>query len=123
MKRMLIICLTCAALIAAFAFSAWAADAPAGPVKIEWKGKTTKSQAAFTHDNHKQDCKVCHHKWDGKAEVQKCTAAGCHDDFKGKRGDASAYAAFHDRKAKTSCIGCHKADKKGPTKCNECHPK
>jgi hypothetical protein len=125
MTRAIVTIFSCAALICAFALpSIMASDAPAGNVfkGFEWPdGK--KAVASFDHANHKMDCKVCHHKWDGAGPIVKCTNAGCHDDFKAKKGDRSAYNAFHDRKAEASCRGCHKNMKKGPTKCTECHPK
>lgn len=92
--------------------------------------KSTQPPVKFSHMGHsnaKVDCVTCHHKWDGKSEVQGCSAAGCHDDFKAKRGEKSYYAAFHDRKADTSCLGCHQAKKsegvKAPTGCKDCHVK
>lgn len=123
MKKLLFVSLLCAALLGAFVVPAFTADAPAGPVtfKIPAGLKVTKTMAPFTHDNHKQDCKVCHHKWDGAAAIQSCSAAGCHDQD-GKKEANTFYAAYH-AKGDKSCVGCHKAEKKGPKSCKDCHPK
>lgn len=124
MKKLLFVSLLCAALLGAFVVPAFTADAPTGPVtfKVPDAVTKTKTMAPFTHDNHKQDCVVCHHTWDGSAEIQSCSSAGCHDQD-GKKGENSYYGAFHDRKAEASCVGCHKAEKKGPKSCKDCHPK
>ncbi|MDQ7032172.1 MAG: cytochrome c3 family protein [Desulfonauticus sp.] len=103
----------------------WAISAPKGEILIAPPAglKLKKGPAKFSHEDHKDiDCKVCHHTWDGKSKIKKCSDAGCHDNKK------SFFKAFHDRKSKRSCVGCHKADKKagkktGPTSCNKCHSK
>jgi hypothetical protein len=110
-----------------------------------------RSAVAFPHSRHfEYACRTCHHKWDGKSEVQSCTAAECHDQLsappppKGRRygdyiDDSIGYFkfAFHRQ-----CIGCHKEIKRrnakltqsllalntslhktGPTGCVRCHPK
>jgi hypothetical protein len=128
MKRSIITILSCAALICAFALpSIMAADNPEPPSGDMFKGfewpEGRKTVATFDHANHRQPCETCHHKWDGSSEITGCTVDGCHDDFKDKRTDASAYKAFHDRRSEASCLGCHKSMKKGPTKCSDCHPR
>ncbi len=103
-----------------------------------------KAIVMFGHEKHtaaKPDgygiaCGECHHDKDGKPlalkegdAVQKCFE--CHnktekpkkpkgmskDDWK-KLQVEYYYGAMHG-----NCIGCHKAQKKGPKKCSECHPK
>jgi len=109
----------------------WAVDAPCGEMmlKVPAGVKAKKGPVPFKHSDHKAyDCKVCHHTWDGKSEIKKCSASGCHDDFKTRKSKRSYYAAFHDKKSKRSCVGCHKMLKKehkptGPTSCNKCHTK
>ncbi len=89
-----------------------------------------KAPVQFPHGKHSNaglECKTCHHKWDGKSEMLKCSSAGCHDQ-PSKKADMSFYKAFHASKAKQSCVGCHKAAKKqgntvAPTSCRQCHPK
>ena len=127
MKRTLLISLMCAALVCVFALpSLWAVDAPGGEIilKAPAGAKATKAPVAFTHANHKQDCKVCHHKWDGSGAVKGCSAEGCHVDASkaAKKDPKGFYQAWHAKGSK-SCVGCHKTEKKGPTKCTECHPK
>lgn len=108
-----------------------AADAPKDPITmtIPAGGKATKPPVIFPHAKHAAlDCKACHHKWDGKAKIQACKSAGCHDDVADKKGDKSYYLAYH-KPVTLSCLGCHKslekekAAKFGPTKCQGCHIK
>lgn len=91
--------------------------------------KATKTLVAFSHTIHdgaKVECVTCHHTWDKKSEVKKCSTAGCHDQ-PGKKGINAFYTAFHKRKSATSCLGCHKDMKKQgktvPVACKSCHPK
>jgi len=91
-------------------------------------GKHTKPAVTFTHKKHSVDyklkCDSCHHVYkDGKNvwkegdKVDMCSA--CHKSPKKNEGKVlSLYNAFHK-----NCKDCHKEMKKGPTKCNECHPK
>jgi predicted CXXCH cytochrome family protein len=79
--------------------TAVAADAPATLTFDTKNGKV-----AFNHKGHADklagDCKKCH------ADAKGGKIAGWSKD--------SAHAL---------CQGCHKAEKKGPTKCAECHQK
>ena len=80
--------------------------------------------SATSSVDHKLACTECHHIYkDGKNvfkdgdKVQKC--AECHTSPKKNDGKMlSLYNAFHK-----NCRDCHKEAKKGPQKCNECHPK
>lgn len=123
--------LVCAALVCFAALPALnAADAPADGLKME---KTDKP-VVFNHSTHtSEDCKVCHHTWDGSAAIKKCSDAGCHDvmDRKDKSVN-SYYQALHNRRAeRPTCVSCHKdvagKDKemrKKLTSCrgSACHP-
>ena len=125
MKKALFTVLACAALVGFVGLPMLqAVEAPADlTIKAPAGMTATQPEVAFSHKGHaKIDCKVCHHK--GEA-TQKCNAAGCHDstDAKDKTSEKSFYKAFHDMKSERSCIGCHKKEAKGPTKCPECHPK
>lgn len=63
----------------------------------------------FNHGQHfNVACVTCHHTWDGKSQVQGCSAEGCHDNFTGQDGAMSYFNAFHARDAEQSCVGCHK---------------
>lgn len=130
MKRLMLI-LAIALLGAMFVLPLSAADAPKDPITmtILEGGKATKPPVIFPHAKHAAlDCKACHHKWDGKAEITACKSAGCHDDVTVKQGDTSYYLTYH-KPGMQSCLGCHKALKKekaekfGPTKCQDCHLK
>ncbi|MDD4951649.1 MAG: cytochrome c3 family protein [Desulfovibrionaceae bacterium] len=131
MKKTILISLVCSALVCAFVLpSLHAAPKAPADMTIEMpKGqKATKAPVAFSHAKHKAlDCKACHHKWDGKGDVKGCSSAGCHEDYKAKKGDKSFYGAFHAATSKNSCLGCHKDLKTakkptGPTACTQCHP-
>ncbi|WP_147821774.1 cytochrome c3 family protein [Salidesulfovibrio onnuriiensis] len=91
--------------------------------------KAQKAEVPFSHNQHAKagvECKTCHHTWDGKAEVLKCSSSGCHDQ-PDKKDKMAFYKAFHG-KDEHSCVGCHKAAKKAgnklaPTACKACHVK
>jgi hypothetical protein len=91
-------------------------------------GTLTKAPVTFAHTKHNVEYKVacdkCHHvfkdkkqEWKEGDRVQKC--AECHKSPKENDGEMlSLYNAYHK-----NCRDCHKDMKKGPTKCDECHPK
>lgn len=86
-----------AALVAIlFATAAFAVDAPKGPVTLEAK----QGNVTFNHSKHAQ---------------LKCDQ--CHKGTPGKIGKMEKDAAHK------MCQECHKAEKKGPQKCAECHVK
>lgn len=98
--------------------------------KIKTKGLTPEKAVEFDHETHGKNykCSLCHHKAkDEKPEAPKtCASAGCHDrtdkDMKKDTSEPerlSSKGAYHQNCFKD----CHKKEKKGPTKCNECHPK
>ncbi len=88
--------------------------------------KKTKAEVEFTHlkhtTDHKVKCEECHHAiqggkntWKEGDKVAKC--ASCHTFEKGKKDNMLGLQdAFH-----ANCRDCHKKEKKGPQKCNECH--
>ncbi len=127
MKKVLLISLVAAALVCAFALPnlSAATKAPGDMVLKAPEGmKAKKSPVAFPHGKHEtmfKDCKVCHHQYSGSGDVKGCAAAGCHDKAS-KKEKMAFYKAFHS-KDKRSCVGCHKAEKKGPKSCKQCHPK
>jgi len=51
MKRVLMVCFLCAALVVAYAFAACAADAPAGPLEMN----KTKQPVKFNHATHAKE--------------------------------------------------------------------
>jgi hypothetical protein len=111
------------AIVVAVIFSAGlviSADAPAGKVTIKEIQKS-KAPVTFDHKGHADrlgKCNACHHKSDEKgANATKCSAKDCHGaKAEGKKVDLKE--AFHK-----TCKGCHQKEKKGPTKCDDCHKK
>lgn len=83
----------------AIAVTAVAATAPAGPITLPAKN----GNVTFNHKTHATvSCDKCH-----------ATAAG-----------GGKIEGFHAKeKAHATCLDCHKAEAKGPTKCAECHKK
>ena len=91
----------------------FAQDKGPASLTIDYDGKK-KKVANFTHAEHQKHmkCNECHHK-----AAEGATPKACHSCHHKKKGDAPAIKkAYHD-----NCIGCHKKEKKGPKKCNDCH--
>lgn len=96
-----------------------------GPESITFKGGK-KGQVTLSHKKHQEgiQCGECHHGMaDGKQvaykegqKIEKC--ATCHNKDLANEKLQKPKNAFHK-----NCKGCHKAQKKGPTKCKECHKK
>jgi uncharacterized paraquat-inducible protein A len=102
------------AMAVVFAFG----TAFANPDKIVIKEfQKTKGAVSFDHKAHQAKvkvCKDCHHKNEAGKE-EKCSK--CHGaKTEGKKLEAKE--SFHKQ-----CKGCHQKEKKGPTKCDECHAK
>ncbi|WP_029897356.1 cytochrome c3 family protein [Desulfohalovibrio reitneri] len=128
MRKLLFVCLTCAAVLGLFALPAvYAVDAPEDMmVTVPEGAEKTQAPVGFSHKrpgHAEYDCQTCHHTWDGQGEIKSCSAEGCHTDMKARKGGGSFYAAFHDRKNEASCVGCHSKEGKGPKICTECHPR
>ncbi len=100
------------------------------PAEVFKGAKRTKAAVDFNHDKHvkesKIECVECHHKEDAvklKAgdKPKSCVAADCHhaaDQVVEGKKMLTTKDAFHK-----NCVkDCHKKQKKGPTKCVECHP-
>ena len=107
--------------VAGFAFAV-----DKGPATIVLKGGK-KGAVTFNHHKHQEmlKCADCHHgkTADGKQapytegmKIEKCEV--CHNKTMANKKLAKPMKAFH-----VNCKGCHKAKKKGPTKCNQCHKK
>ncbi|MCJ7501238.1 cytochrome c family protein [bacterium] len=114
MTRKLAVIMIAVAVAVAFAASMAIAGDPPGQIMIE-KGKDKKPGVSFDHAKHSEtiDCFKCHHASKAKEDIKSCF--DCHG------ADAAAPIvkdAFHK-----SCTACHKSEKKGPTKCGECHVK
>lgn len=79
-----------------FATAAFAVDAPKGAISLEAKS----GNVSFKHSTH---------------TTVKCDA--CH------KGTPAKIGKMEKDVAHKMCQECHKADKKGPQKCAECHIK
>ena len=133
MKKLLMICMVCAALVCAFALSSVTAqDAPAdGLVMDYFDGGDSNLQVTFNHSTHTSAaCEECHHV-EGADQYKSCAAAGCHDVMDQKdKTPASYYKITHKKAALSTCITCHKEvapdkeTKKLLTGCKNsaCHP-
>lgn len=91
-----------------------------------------KKQPSVTLDHAKhadklvKSCEVCHHmqkglKKDDGTEVRKCAA--CHLDPKAANIPSMREMSMTKNPMHIRCIGCHKAEKKGPVACTGCHKK
>jgi hypothetical protein len=106
------------AVVMVAVFSAGVIVAADAPEKIVIKEiQKSKPAVAMNHKAHADrigKCQTCHHKNEAGKE-QKCSE--CHKAA--KSGDAIDFKeAMHSK-----CKGCHSKEKKGPTKCDECHKK
>ncbi len=104
MKNLFWIC----AMVLGLACAAPAMAAPEVPAD-GLKMSATKKPVVFNHSTHTEvTCVTCHHPVDGKEDYRKCSTAGCHDDFKAKKGVNSYYFVMHSKKAKfDTCVSCH----------------
>lgn len=114
-----------AALAVTFALSA--AVTPPDEVVID-AAQDKRAPVTFPHAKHVEqvdDCVTCHHTTEGLTaasgqEVETCSA--CHLDpeegVPGMREMSLTKNPLHK-----GCISCHKEQDKGPTKCDDCHPK
>jgi len=115
------------ALVAFLAVSAVVFANPTAPTEdlkvSEMMKSNKKPPVMFSHTKHAAgvpDCKTCHHTWDGKAALEKCSK--CHTGRKSGKKD-NIKNTMHKK-----CKGCHKDFKKankaaGPTSCKDCHKK
>jgi len=106
------------AIVMVAVFSAGVLVAADAPEKIVIKEiQKSKPAVAFAHKAHADKvgkCAECHHK-DAAGKEQKCS--GCHK-AKMEKEKESFKEVMHAK-----CKGCHQKDKKGPTKCDDCHKK
>ncbi len=131
-KGMIAIMVLLGFVVAMFVGSAMAQKTKSGDVKDVFKiadktfTKMKKSPVEFHHKQHSVDLKIactqCHHNYKNGKNVWKegdkvVLCAQCHK-LKREGKVLDLRNAFHK-----NCKDCHKKEKKGPTKCNECHPK
>ena len=123
MSKKIVLCLAVLAMVCGFSAISMAGE---GPENITIDTPKKKSTVPFPHWAHQAsaECGDCHHSKnaDGSqgayvaGQAGKCSS--CHDGSLANKKVATAKKAAH-----VNCKGCHKAEKKGPTKCGECHIK
>lgn len=88
-----------------------------GPATITLAAGSKQGTITFGHGEHegRLECTTCHHEMeDPQGAAQACRA--CHNPQATDTFDAKK--AFH-----LQCLGCHKQEAGGPTKCVGCHVK
>lgn len=101
-----------------------------GPIDVVIDdAKDKRAGVAFQHGKHSErveSCDTCHHTQEGltaktDAKVQACSA--CHLDPEKASTPSMREMSLSKNPFHSLCIDCHKAEAKGPTKCDDCHPK
>lgn len=121
MAKKIVLCLAVLTMVCGFSAISMAADTIT--IATPKKGGTT---VTFEHKAHqaRTECASCHHtkNADGSkgpyAAGKEAKCATCHDGSMANKKVATAKKAAH-----VNCKGCHKAEKKGPTGCKDCHKK
>jgi hypothetical protein len=90
-----------------------------------------RAAVTFPHEAHAEwvdSCDTCHHTQEGltassatEAEVRAC--ATCHLDPEQEETPSMRAMGLKSNPFHAGCIDCHKEREKGPTQCEECHPK
>ena len=127
MKKTLLLGIMSGLLLAAVAMAAPASKAPKTITIKECASK--KTAVEFNHKAHIDKgvaCDKCHHTQKGlkagaKVEVKKCST--CHAKPEKATTPGCTSASRSKNMYHKNCIGCHKTEKKGPTKCSACHKK
>ena len=120
MKRKTAIILTLFAIVIGSATITLAMHSTLAEVFTIDKAQSKKPPVSFNHMDHgdRLDCSVCHHNVE-KGSMDGNSCFECHGKDP-NANDPSVSSAkenpFHIR-----CKGCHTEQKKGPTKCGECH--
>lgn len=100
------------------------------PEKVTFDDVANKQPAVtFDHAKHStklvDKCETCHH--DNKGLTAKDTSGvkPCRSCHLNPKDDAPSMSEMSPKKnpMHVRCMGCHKENKKGPTKCKECHAK
>jgi hypothetical protein len=125
-KILKVLGVTVAALAVTFALSA-AVKAP-DEIVID-AAKDKRAAVTFPHEAHAErveSCVTCHHTSEGLTassgqNVESCTS--CHLDPKEAATPGMREMSLKKNPFHMACIDCHKAETKGPTKCDDCHPK
>lgn len=119
-----------AAVAIAVCFVAVIAFAHHGPESVTINAAASKQPGVvFPHAKHMTavaKCETCHHTDKGLTkdtdkDVKKCSA--CHLNPKDANVPNMADMSMSKNPFHVRCVGCHKAEKKGPTLCKDCHKK
>ena len=115
MKKMIILGVIVFSLVGVAAV--FAAGPPTTDVVID-ACKTKMSAVTFPHPKHagemKIACTTCHH-----SGLKACK--DCHGKTPAAGAASCTEMAMNKNPFHVRCIGCHKAQGKGPTSCKECH--
>jgi hypothetical protein len=121
------------ALVTALAAAALVVAAPHhGPEEVVLDAAANKRSAVrFPHAKHQEwveTCSTCHHTQPdlvadaaAEAKVEKCTT--CHLDPEQADTPSMREMGLQKNPFHAGCIDCHKEREKGPTRCDDCHPK
>ena len=116
MSRKFIVMLAVMALATAFIGTLAMAD---NHVIVIDKAQAKKPPVTFPHKAHqeKNDFVVCHHTAKSPDESKSCFEChGQNPDIPDPSQMSAKKNPFHIK-----CVGCHKEQAKGPTKCKQCH--
>ena len=108
-----------AALAIGAALFGTVATADSHEVIVIDKAQAKKPAVTFPHKAHQDrtDCVVCHHTAKGADDSVSCFEChGQNPDIPDPSQMSAKKNPFHIK-----CIGCHKEEAKGPTKCKQCH--
>lgn len=116
-----------AVALTAVAFAGMATDPPE-TITLD-KAQAKKTAVEFPHKAHfalVEKCATCHHTQEALAEgadmeVEPCSA--CHLDPEDAATPSMRQMSLSKNPMHKLCIGCHKAEAKGPKTCNDCHKK
>lgn len=87
-----------------------------------------KSAVEFPHAAHFDltECSTCHHTQEGltrDSEEKAKPCSECHNEPEKAGTPACSESSLKKNNFHINCVSCHKEEKAGPTKCNDCHPK
>lgn len=87
-----------------------------------------KSAVAFPHELHfeKYECSTCHHTQENLTKDTADQAKPCSEcHMEPEKASTPICSQMSPKKNPfhIKCVSCHKEEKAGPTKCNDCHPK
>lgn len=115
-------------VLSAVTFAVGAAVKPPDKVVID-DAQAKRAAVTFPHAEHAKnvsDCTTCHHTNEGLTassgqEVAGC--ASCHLDPEKATTPSMREMSLTKNPFHSLCMSCHKEQAKGPTKCDDCHPK